>query len=1134
MLDELMHALEQDHQEWVLTQEGKVVVDVMAKAIKPYALRIAVQKQLQLQKNKALKSDVFRFVKWLRQYAAGFQMYVGLDETPTPTVAPKGEAQRAGRGDGGSRGDGRAKPYAGAKGEGKGGTAAKPAAEKSKEDAKPKKKLGCLKCSDASHRVADCPMAAPGEAQKLLDAQLKKWREAVQVLGDMPERRRTDRGAMVEALVRVDNVLLDTGADVNVVSRGVMDALAAKGASVAVATHDKPRQIYPYGADATPLEMRRSVKFTSVTFETACGPLTLRGLQAWVDDTSSLIELIISRPVMEVLGFSVDDLLVGARQPNAGIIQRLMADGRESDEPQLDESDGMECATPAVERPAGDGRDEERRKKKEEAVLGILMSKVADAQARGLTAEETARLESLLSRHVDVFREDLGNDPPVKVEPLKVRVKPDSKPVKCAMRRYPPAHLEYMREHVAALEANGMVYKNNRATWAAAPRIVPKRDAGALRMTIDSRPINACTEPMPWPMPNLDSAMACLVGTKAYFTLDWTKGYWQLPLHADSQEFFSFMTPFGVYTPTRVLMGQTDAVAYCQSVVHQMFGELLFRELLAWLDDLLGSAKSVASLFDLLDQVLATCAEFGLKLSPKKCHFYMAEAEWCGKIISAAGVTHSPRRIQGLIDLALPTTAADLQQFVCATNWMRASITDNNKLIDPLRRLLDVAVKAAGSSKKKALARVALSLVGWSQDHAACFEDAKSALANVVPLSHPRSDLEVCVFTDASDKFWGAVATQIPSEDLSLPLEDQRHKPLAFLSGTFTGASQCWPIVEKEAYAVVESCKRLDYLVVRPGGFRLFTDHRNLAYMFNPRGSNSGMAKYQADKLQRWALVMSTFPYTIECLPGDTNVWGDLLSRWGSAQSSRTIARVRKLLQNDFEWPTAKSILEAHKLAIERGGSTPPSVAWSNEDSFHIDDQGRIWVPDDAVDLQQRLCVIAHQGAAGHRRVAATVKSVSDKFWWATLAQDVETFVKACLHCMQVDGDVVPRPLGSALHAEKPNELIHFDWLSMPMSTSGLKHVLVIKDDMSGFVHLFPAESADATSTATALMGWFTLCGCVETWVADDGSHFKNEVVEKIRKIVGAHHHITTAYSLSANGTVEVVNRLILRAVRAF
>jgi hypothetical protein len=75
-------------------------------------------------------------------------------------------------------------------------------------------------------------------------------------------------------------------------------------------------------------------------------------------------------------------------------------------------------------------------------------------------------------------------------------------------------------EHVAALEANTMVYLNNRATWASAPRIVSKNEPGALRMTIDSRLINACIEPMPWPMPNLDAAMVTLVGTTVYFTLD--------------------------------------------------------------------------------------------------------------------------------------------------------------------------------------------------------------------------------------------------------------------------------------------------------------------------------------------------------------------------------------------------------------------------------------------------------------------------------------------------------------------------------------------------------------------------------------------------------------------------------------
>ncbi|KAF0753724.1 hypothetical protein AaE_005604 [Aphanomyces astaci] len=278
--------------------------------------------------------------------------------------------------------------------------------------------------------------------------------------------------------------------------------------------------------------------------------------------------------------------------------------------------------------------------------------------------------------------------------------------------------------------------------------------------------------------------MFCLVRTNLYFTLDRTKGYWQLPLHADSQMYFSFMTPFGVYTPTRVLMGQTDAVAYFQSVVHQMFGDLLFRGL----DDLLRSAKTTDELFDQLDQVLTICAQLGLELSPKKCHFFLRGAEWCGK----------PN--QGLVDLSLPTTAADFQQFVSATNWMRVSIPGYNQFVNPLRRLLDVATKVVGSCKKTALVRVALPALGWWTDHLKCFNDVKHALVHVVPLSHPRGDMTVCVFIDASDLSWGAVISTasrpgLASRRLAAP-------PHAFISGSFSGASARWPVVQ-EAYAVV-------------------------------------------------------------------------------------------------------------------------------------------------------------------------------------------------------------------------------------------------------------------------------------------------------------------------------------------
>jgi hypothetical protein len=172
------------------------------------------------------------------------------------------------------------------------------------------------------------------------------------------------------------------------------------------------------------------------------------------------------------------------------------------------------------------------------------------------------------------------------------------------------------------------------------------------------------------------------------------------------------------------------------------------------------------------------------------------------------------------------------------------------------------------------------------------------------------------VYTDASQDYWGAIVTQVEIGDLVKPLKDQVHQPLAFLSGSFKGAKPLkdqvhqplaflsdsfkgaasrWPIVEKEAYAIVEACKRLEYLLLRERGFHLYTDHRNLQYIFNPTSVNGTVAKYQADKLQRWSMVLQMFRYKIEHVPGEDNVWGDMLSRWG-AKDGQQIPRVKRLM----------------------------------------------------------------------------------------------------------------------------------------------------------------------------------------------------------------------------------------------
>ncbi len=85
---------------------------------------------------------------------------------------------------------------------------------------------------------------------------------------------------------------------------------------------------------------------------------------------------------------------------------------------------------------------------------------------------------------------------------------------------------------------------------------------------------------------------------------------------------------------------------------------------------------------------------------------------------------------------------------------------------------------------------------------------------------------------------------------------------------------------------------------------------------------------------------------------------------------------------------------------------------------------------------------------------------------------------------------------------------------------------------MGGYVMLFPCFEATAAVTRDALLVWFKTFGVVTTWVSDQGSHFKNEVIELLRKALNAVHHFVFAHCHWANGTVEVVNKRALGVFR--
>jgi hypothetical protein len=71
-------------------------------------------------------------------------------------------------------------------------------------------------------------------------------------------------------------------------------------------------------------------------------------------------------------------------------------------------------------------------------------------------------------------------------------------------------------------------------------------------------------------MPNMEDELASLAGSKYHATLDLMQGHWQIPLHEDSQEFQSIITPAGVYTPTRVQHGTANATVHMQAIMEDL------------------------------------------------------------------------------------------------------------------------------------------------------------------------------------------------------------------------------------------------------------------------------------------------------------------------------------------------------------------------------------------------------------------------------------------------------------------------------------------------------------------------------------------------------------------------------------
>ena len=197
----------------------------------------------------------------------------------------------------------------------------------------------------------------------------------------------------------------------------------------------------------------------------------------------------------------------------------------------------------------------------------------------------------------------------------------------------------------------------------------------------------------------------------------------------------------------------------------------------------------------------------------------------------------------------------------------------------------------------------------------------------------------------------------------------------------------------------------------------------------------------------------------------------------------------------------------------------------------------RLWVPE----CLKSMIMANHHGSTlgGHWKEAKTFEAIAVKYFWPSMAQDIEGHIKLCKVCHQQenrDNSKNKVPLEPWGPPKARNERIHFDLVGqLKSSTSKYKHILSITDAFSRWVELVPIENKEAETVAKALWdNWICRFGFYKQSVSDGGGEFANEVLKELTKLMASKHHIISPYSPNVNGIIERVHRSLGAYIRSF
>ena len=259
------------------------------------------------------------------------------------------------------------------------------------------------------------------------------------------------------------------------------------------------------------------------------------------------------------------------------------------------------------------------------------------------------------------------------------------------------ALLEYLQEMLA----KGFIRQSKSS--AGAPIIFVKKKDGTLRLCVDYRGINAVTVKNRYPIPLIGELLDRMAHARVFTKIDLRGAYNLVRIREGDEWKTAFRTRYGLFEYLVMPFGLTNAPATFQSLMHDVFKDILDVFVVVYLDDILVFSQNAEEHYVHVRDVLQRLRDNQLYAKLEKCSFSTTSVEFLGYVITPEGLSMDESKVKTVKEWATPSTMKDIQSFLGFANFYRRFIAGFSAITRPLTYLTRKDVPFDWSEETKLL-----------------------------------------------------------------------------------------------------------------------------------------------------------------------------------------------------------------------------------------------------------------------------------------------------------------------------------------------------------------------------------------------------------------------------------------------